>query len=166
MLMPCIGQLVTQAHGVFHADECGGVGERFAPLGNEEKRALSDCARSVRKYATREILIKDGFPTDGINLILSGIACRYKVLPDGRRQIVAYYLLPGDTCDLRISLLKRMDHARSTRERCRLRPELSSSRWREPQAGIWPATADGYLGSPLIRHAAPDKNRRVGGWDC
>jgi CRP-like cAMP-binding protein len=43
-------------------------------------------------------------------VILSGVACRYKLLPDGRRQIVGF-LLPGDMCDLRVFLLRRMDHS-------------------------------------------------------
>jgi hypothetical protein len=33
-----------------------------------------------------------------VHLILDGFACRYKVLPEGARSIVAY-LLPGDMCD-------------------------------------------------------------------
>ena len=54
-----------------------------------------------------------GEPTDGVKIILQGLACRYKVLPDGRRQIVAY-LIPGDICDVRAALLRRMDHSIGT----------------------------------------------------
>src|SRR6185436_17075798 len=36
-------------------------------------------------------------------------ACRYKVLEDGKRQIVGY-VLPGDVCDLHVALLSQMDH--------------------------------------------------------
>jgi CRP-like cAMP-binding protein len=32
------------------------------------------------------------------------------VLEDGRRQVVAYFV-PGDLCDLRVFILKRMDHS-------------------------------------------------------
>lgn len=42
--------------------------------------------------------------------MLEGWACRYKTLPDGRRQIVDF-LLPGDLCDLKLHLLSEMDHA-------------------------------------------------------
>jgi len=34
---------------------------------------------------------------------------RYKLLPDGGRQIMAY-LVPGDFCDLHVSILGEMDH--------------------------------------------------------
>jgi CRP-like cAMP-binding protein len=87
--------------------------ENFAPLPEEEKRALADAVNTIRRFSAREDLIREGEPTDGVKVILEGFACRYKVLPDGRRQIVAY-LLPGDMCDLRACLLKRMDHTIAT----------------------------------------------------
>jgi CRP-like cAMP-binding protein len=46
-------------------------------------------------------------------MLLAGFACRYVVLPSGRRQILAY-LLPGDFCDLRACILERMDHSIGT----------------------------------------------------
>ena len=45
-----------------------------------------------------------------MRLILSGWACRYKGLPDGRRQIVGFFI-PGDFCDLNVYILKEMDHS-------------------------------------------------------
>jgi CRP-like cAMP-binding protein len=45
-----------------------------------------------------------------VHVLTEGFACRYKVLPDGRRAIVAF-LLPGDFCDLHSAVLGRMDHA-------------------------------------------------------
>jgi CRP-like cAMP-binding protein len=46
----------------------------------------------------RQDLIREGQAPDVVHLILDGFACRYKVLPEGTRSIVAY-LLPGDMCD-------------------------------------------------------------------
>src|SRR5262249_29490514 len=43
-----------------------------------------------------------------VHLIVEGFACRYKLLPDGRRQIMAF-LIPGDFCDLRSLLMQQMD---------------------------------------------------------
>jgi CRP-like cAMP-binding protein len=83
--------------------------ENFAPLADDEKRALTEAISTVRRYPAREDLVREGEPTDGVKLILEGFACRYKVLPDGRRQIIAY-LVPGDLCDVRVFLLRRMDH--------------------------------------------------------
>jgi CRP-like cAMP-binding protein len=45
-----------------------------------------------------------------VHVLTEGFACRYKVLPDGRRAIVAF-LLPGDFCDLHSAVLGRTDHA-------------------------------------------------------
>jgi CRP-like cAMP-binding protein len=87
--------------------------ENFAPLAEEERRALLDATGTIRRYAAHEDLIQEGAPTEGVKIILDGLACRYKVLPDGRRQIVAYFV-PGDMCDLRVFLLKRMDHSIGT----------------------------------------------------
>jgi CRP-like cAMP-binding protein len=52
-----------------------------------------------------------------VHLILEGFACRYKVLADGTRQIMAY-LVPGDFCDLQVFILKEMDHSIATLSRC------------------------------------------------
>jgi CRP-like cAMP-binding protein len=42
--------------------------------------------------------------------MLDGWACRYKTLPDGKRQIVSLFI-PGDFCDLNVYILKQMDHS-------------------------------------------------------
>jgi len=45
--------------------------------------------------------------------MLEGWACRYKILPSGTRQILAF-LMPGDSCDLHAGLLAEMDHSIQT----------------------------------------------------
>ena len=45
--------------------------------------------------------------------MLEGWAFRYKVLPSGSRQIMAF-LMPGDACDLHIGMLAEMDHSIQT----------------------------------------------------
>jgi CRP-like cAMP-binding protein len=45
----------------------------------------------------RHDLINAGDRPDNVHLILEGFACRYKLLPNGERQIMAY-LVPGDIC--------------------------------------------------------------------
>ncbi len=84
--------------------------ERFCALGDEEKRALTAAMSAERHFAPGEDLIHERKQTEGVFVILDGFACRYKLLPDGRRQIVGF-LLPGDMCDLRVFLLRRMDHS-------------------------------------------------------
>src|SRR5215468_8821941 len=46
-------------------------------------------------------------------MVVAGFACRYGVLPRGRRQILAY-LVPGDCFDLGPCLKEGMDHFVST----------------------------------------------------
>jgi CRP-like cAMP-binding protein len=82
----------------------------FASLSAEEEKALRACCGDVHVYAAGEDMIAQGDRTGGVRLLLEGFACRYKVLEDGRRQIVAYFV-PGDVCDLRVFILKRMDHS-------------------------------------------------------
>jgi CRP-like cAMP-binding protein len=84
--------------------------ERFCALSREEKHALEAAMTTERRFAPNEDLIHERKPTEGVFVIVEGIACRYKLLPDGRRQIVGF-LLPGDMCDLRVFLLRRMDHS-------------------------------------------------------
>ena len=67
----------------------------------------------------RKDLIREGDEPRDVQLILEGFACRYKLLADGRRQIMAY-LLPGDFCDLHIFILRRMDHSIATLSPCRV----------------------------------------------
>lgn len=84
--------------------------ERFVVLGAEEKAALARVLADVRAYGQREDLAREGDPPEAVHVVLDGFACRYKILPDGRRQIVGF-LVPGDMCGLRIALLKHMDYS-------------------------------------------------------
>ncbi len=65
------------------------------------------------KAAAGEDLICEGDRCDNVRLFLSGWACRYKALEDGRRQILSF-LLPGEACDAFIYLLSTMDHSIAT----------------------------------------------------
>ncbi|HEV7713958.1 MAG TPA: Crp/Fnr family transcriptional regulator [Steroidobacteraceae bacterium] len=87
--------------------------ESFAKLSAVERQALQDTSVTTSRFPAHTDLIQEGDPTDGVHLIIDGFACRYKLLADGRRQIVAF-CVPGDLCDLRVFVLQRMDHAIGT----------------------------------------------------
>lgn len=87
--------------------------ENYIDLAEEEKRALRDAAGPLRNYGSHEDLLREGDQPGGVAVVVSGFACRHKMLPDGRRQIIGYFL-PGDMCDARVFILKRMDHSIST----------------------------------------------------
>lgn len=65
---------------------------------------------STRDVAARRDLIREGQRPRFVYAMLEGWACRYKTLPDGRRQIVAFFI-PGDLCDLNVYILRAMDHS-------------------------------------------------------
>ena len=84
--------------------------EVFAALSDAEKRALDRLVVSPRSYRAGEDLIQEGEPPEAVFVVTEGWACRYKMLPDGQRQILAY-ILPGDTCDVFNAVLGVMDHS-------------------------------------------------------
>ena len=84
--------------------------EQFTAFSDMEKRRLDDLvSRNQIDHAPKEDIIGDGEHSANCHVVLSGLACRYKMLPDGRRQIMAF-LIPGDLCDAEIFVLKVMDH--------------------------------------------------------
>ena len=91
--------------------------ERFAPLSIEDKDLLDQVVAHHRLVGARTTLISEGQASDTVRLIVDGLACRYKTLDDGSRQIVAY-LVPGDFCDLNVFLLRAMDHSIATMSAC------------------------------------------------
>jgi len=91
--------------------------ERFVPLSMEDKRILEQATAKVQQVGAREDFICEGEITNDLHLVLSGFACRYKILRDGQRQIMAY-LLPGDFCDLHVTILGSMDHSIGTLTPC------------------------------------------------
>jgi CRP-like cAMP-binding protein len=79
-------------------------------LSFEEQRVLEEIAAGASPRGAHDALVKPGDPSDRLFVVFSGLACRFKLLPDGRRQILAY-LLPGDMCDPRQLLQSHFDHA-------------------------------------------------------
>jgi|TARA_R100000501_G_scaffold14813_2_gene26888 CRP-like cAMP-binding protein len=82
----------------------------FSKLSKEDEKAIQRlCTNIVRKKAGED-LIREGERPGSVHLLLDGWAFRYKHLPDGGRQILAY-LIPGDICDMHIFVLRQMDHS-------------------------------------------------------
>ncbi len=71
---------------------------------------LEGVTSRTRKYLPRQDLIREGDEPGPVFVLLEGWACRYKILPSGTRQIMAF-LMPGDACDLHVSMLAEMDHS-------------------------------------------------------
>lgn len=66
--------------------------------------------RNIREVGARRDLIREGDRPRSVSLMLEGWGCRYKQLPDGRRQILSF-VLPGELSDPNVFILREMDHS-------------------------------------------------------
>ena len=81
----------------------------FSELTAADTAALASATAHPKRYVPKQDLIREGDETGPVFVVLDGWACRYKILPTGTRQIMAF-LMTGDACDLNISILDEMDH--------------------------------------------------------
>lgn len=116
----------------------------IADISDEEKQAILDLPVSVKVCEADTDIVRDGDRSADCVLILSGFVCRYKILPDGRRQIMGFYI-PGDIPDLQSLHLHVMDNSlgalvrssialiphQSLRDMLRRHPHLSDMLWRD-----------------------------------
>jgi CRP-like cAMP-binding protein len=85
--------------------------EAYTKLSQTDRAKIQRVSeRNVREIGARRDLTREGDRPKSIFLIREGWAARYKQLPDGRRQVVGFFL-PGDICDLHVYILKEMDHS-------------------------------------------------------
>ena len=105
--------LLTHTSGAFWFGSGPAVAsklEAFTRLSADDRAALQEIARNFRFIDARRDVIAEGDRPRYVHLVLDGWACRYKQLPDGKRQIVAIFV-PGDFCDVNVYILKQMDHS-------------------------------------------------------
>ena len=141
---------------------------RFSILTETEQAMLGDLCEDVRIVHARRDIIKDGERPEFLHLIVEGWAARYKVIEDGTRQIVAF-LIPGDFCDLHVTLLGKMDHAIRALTECRVAyiPSAEMDRLTSGHNGLtkalWLATLvdEAVLRSWIINNGRRDAYSRV-----
>ena len=90
-----------------------------ADLTDADEALLRHGIERVEPISADEDLIHDGDRPGAVRLVLEGLACRYKTLRNGRSQILAF-LVPGDFCDLHVSILDAMDHGIRTLTACKV----------------------------------------------
>lgn len=93
--------------------------DNLAELSLGDIAALSAVTSRPHNYAAKQDMIREGDRPGPVFVILEGWACRYKILPSGTRQIMAF-LLPGDCCDLHVGILAEMDHNLQALTRCKV----------------------------------------------
>lgn len=91
--------------------------ERVDDWTEADRNLIHRVCETTRIVEARKDLIRQGDRPENVHLVLDGFACRYKMLANGRRHIVAV-LIPGDFCDLHVAILGRMDHAIATLTPC------------------------------------------------
>jgi CRP-like cAMP-binding protein len=87
--------------------------EHVAPLSDEEKQVLTEAVVRTRDLHPDEDLIWEGEQPSDCHVTLEGLLCRYKLLPEGKRQITGFQIA-GDLCDFCGLLMGRMDHSVGT----------------------------------------------------
>ena len=83
---------------------------QFVSLAAAEVDFLEALCAPEERFKTGVTIFDEGGAPRSAFVVTRGMACRYRLLPDGRRQILAF-LIPGDFCDLHVFLLKAMDHS-------------------------------------------------------
>ncbi|GJD93111.1 hypothetical protein OCOJLMKI_0300 [Methylobacterium iners] len=93
--------------------------EGFAALSEADRAVLEQISANARIVPPQTSLVHEGDRPDGVLLVMEGFAGRLKHRANGHRQIMAY-LVPGDTGDLDVALLSRMDHTITTLSACKV----------------------------------------------
>ncbi len=113
-----------------------------------DERLLSQAMKARTLRPARTDLLKESDPAESAFIVLEGLACRYKRLPRGKRQITAL-LLPGDSCELHTSLRREANDSIGTLAECMLAviPRETVQDWvqRSPEiadAIAWAALVD------------------------
>ena len=86
---------------------------QFARLSDRDVGVLDALYRREERFRAGENISIEGKAPRSAFVVTRGIACRYRLMPDGRRQILTI-LIPGDFFDLHGFLLKATDHSVAT----------------------------------------------------
>ena len=90
---------------------------RLTQIGEAELGLVEHLCSAARRVTAKTDLVREGDQLDRLHVVLDGWACRFKLLPDGRRQITSL-LLPGDICDLDTLYLATSDYVVGTLTAC------------------------------------------------
>lgn len=140
----------------------------YAPLEPTDEDLLIAACANPRIFPPDHDLIREGDAPSHVFVVLEGWACRYKILPDGGRQIIAF-LMPGDFCDIHVAVLAEMDHSIATLTAARIaaipraqiealieaRPNLTKAFW-------WTQLVDqGVLRATIVSMGRRKTSQRV-----
>lgn len=147
--------------------------QQFRMLSESDRFAVEEAAGKIVDHPAKHDVIRQGDRPDHVHLLIEGWACRYKLTPEGDRQIMAF-LIPGDLCDVQVTLLDRMDHSISTLSACRILAfprqrlgELTEHRGQLSQALWWSTMVDeAILREWLVNIGGRSSDKRVAHLIC
>lgn len=105
--------------------------ERLCGLGPDEREGLNFGQPTF--VSAREDILSEGDIVSHAKLVLSGIACHYKMMSDGRRAITSF-LLPGDFTNHQMPERQRLDFSVGALTPCKL-VDVPLAAWRRPGSG-------------------------------
>jgi CRP-like cAMP-binding protein len=88
-------------------------------LQSQDREAIMRLARQARSFPARQDIARENAPETIIRILTEGMACRYKMMPGGRRAITGY-VLPGDFCDLGVFVSGRSGACIASLTPCRV----------------------------------------------
>lgn len=120
--------------------------DALGPLSDRDKKLLQQAVVATRWVDANHDLVRKGECLSGCKLILQGVACGYRILEDGQRQITSFKL-PGDLCGLGGFLIGKADHSVGTLAPCMVVavPPETLANWVKSQPGIARALWRGTL---------------------
>jgi CRP-like cAMP-binding protein len=83
--------------------------ENIGSLTGEQRDALYRLEAAVVSVDAHTDIVREGDRPSAVTLLLQGFLCCYKIVADGKRQIVSFHI-PGDMPDLPALLVPVMDH--------------------------------------------------------
>src|SRR5438067_5846660 len=93
----------------------------FVPLSDEDVRVLDGMCLNEERFKADTDIVREGDVPRSAFVLTHGMAFRYRLLPDGKRQILTF-MIPGDIFGLHAFLLKAMDHCIATLVPTRIAP--------------------------------------------
>jgi len=93
--------------------------DSFSALSEPEKQTVRSLFSAGRRVSAGEDVVCEDEVSNSVSLIPEGLACSFRTMPDGRRQIMGF-LLPGDLIDLDGYMVGHMDHSVGALTPCKL----------------------------------------------
>ena len=87
--------------------------ETTTVLSEEDRAAILALPASVKEFAADRDIVCEGDRPTQCCLLVEGVLCRYRRMPDGNRQIISFHF-PGDIPDLQSLHIDVMDHSLAT----------------------------------------------------